>query len=222
MAVTHGSGLDQALSRPERRRGLSEREWWGYGVWAFVGAVIATSELWAVAGNPWWPTISDTVGHLERLWNPVKIIVVALIAAGAAQLVTYPQHRAEPGLADGRRRPVRTGNGRLTRFGGEPTEQIEHAAWYFPVAVIVIAAATAAAAGLNGSKWVVGYVLYSLIAVAFMIIPNVLAFWFAREVPFPTLLRTLADLDDRWHPAVLVIVAGLSVLAIHLVAYPWP
>jgi hypothetical protein len=31
-----------------------------------------------------------------------------------------------------------------------------------------------------------------------------------------------ADLDRRWHPLVLIIVAGLSVLVVHLVAYPWP
>jgi hypothetical protein len=67
-----------------------------------------------------------------------------------------------------------------------------------------------------------GYVLYGLIAVAFLIVPNVLAYGFAKEVPFPTLFRTLADLDRRWHPLVLIIVAGLSVLVVHLVAYPWP
>lgn len=67
-----------------------------------------------------------------------------------------------------------------------------------------------------------GYVIYSLMAVAFLIVPNVLAFWFAREVPFPTLFRTLSDLDKRWHSAVMVVVAGLAVLVVHLVAYPWP
>jgi hypothetical protein len=41
-------------------------------------------------------------------------------------------------------------------------------------------------------------------------------------VPFPTLFRTLADLDEVWHRAVLIIVADLSVLVVHLVAYPWP
>jgi hypothetical protein len=59
-------------------------------------------------------------------------------------------------------------------------------------------------------------------AVAFLVVPNVLAFWFAKEVPFPTLFRTLSDLDKRWHSAVMVVVAGLAVLAVHLVAYPWP
>jgi hypothetical protein len=210
------------LDRPEGRLEDSARTWWGYGVWLFVGAVIATSELWAVAGNPWWPTISATTGHLEQLWSPVKIIVVALIAAGATQLVSYPPHRREFGRT-GRRAPRwRTASGRLTKAPGGQAEPIRHAELYFPAAVAVIAGAAAAAASLSSNKFVVGYVLYGLIAVAFLVIPNVLAFWFAKDVPFPTLFRTLADLDEVWHPAVLIIVAGLSVLAVHLVAYPWP
>lgn len=210
------------LDRPQRRTTYPARQWWGYGVWLFVGAVIATSELWAAVGNPWWPTISATVGHLEQLWSPVKIIVIALIAAGATQMVTYPPHRGEFNPADGRARRWRTGTGRLTKAPGGLTEPIRHAAWYFPAAVVVIAGAAATAASLSSSKYVMGYVLYGLIAVAFLIIPNVLAFWFAKDVPFPTLFRTLADLDRRWHPLVLIIVAGLSVLVVHLVAYPWP
>ena len=75
---------------------------------------------------------------------------------------------------------------------------------------------------LGGSRYVVGYAIYGLIAVAFLIVPNVLAYWWAREVPFPTLPRALADLDGRLHSAVMIILAGLAVLAIHLVAYPWP
>lgn len=207
------------LDRPEGRLEDSTRTWWGYGVWLFVGAVIATSELWAVAGNPWWPTISATTGHLERLWSPVKVIVIALIAAGATQLGSYPAHRREFG-----RHPQwwRTASGRLTKAPGGQTDSIRHAELYFPAAVVVIAGSAAVAASLSSSKFVVAYVLYGLIAVAFLIIPNVLAFWFATNVPFPTLFRTLADLDEVWHPAVLIIVAGLSVLAVHLVAYPWP
>jgi hypothetical protein len=210
------------LDRPEGRLTNSAREWWGYGVWLFVGAVIATSELWAAAGNPWWPTISATVGHLEQLWSPVKIIVVALIAAGATQMIIYPPHRREFGRTGRRAQRSRTASGRLTRAAGGQADPIRHAELYFPTAVGVIAGGAATAAWLSSSKFVVGYVLYGLIAVAFLIIPNVLAFWFAKDVPFPTLFRTLADLDEVWHPAVLIIVAGLSVLVVHLVAYPWP
>jgi hypothetical protein len=64
--------------------------------------------------------------------------------------------------------------------------------------------------------------MYGLIAIFLVIIPNALAFWFAKEVPFPTLYRTVADLERRWRPAAMVIVAGLVVLMLHLVFFPWP
>jgi hypothetical protein len=86
----------------------------------------------------------------------------------------------------------------------------------------VVAVGGAVTAAQGASKFTVGYVIYGLMAVAFLVVPNVLAFWFAKEVPFPTLFRTLSDLDKRWHSAVMVVVAGLAVLAVHLVAYPWP
>jgi hypothetical protein len=200
---------------------VKPREWWGYAVWGFVGAVIAVSELWAAAGNPWWLTISATVGHLERLWSPVKIVVVALIAVGAVQVLMNPPFRAKYEPLRGRRL-WRTESGRLTKVRTNNEETLPLAAGYFPAAVIAAAAAGAGAAILSGDKFVVGYVLYGVMAIAFLIIPNVLAFFWAREVPFPTLLRALEDLDSRLHSAVLVIVAGLVVLAIHLVAYPWP
>jgi hypothetical protein len=50
----------------------------------------------------------------------------------------------------------------------------------------------------------------------------VLAFWFARDVPFPTLFGTVADLERRWPPVALVILAGMVVLLVHLALYPWP
>jgi hypothetical protein len=85
------------LDRPQRRTTYPARQWWGYGVWLFVGAVIATSELWAVVGNPWWPTISATVGHLEQLWSPVNrrwhplvLIIVAGLSVLVVHLVAYP------------------------------------------------------------------------------------------------------------------------------------
>ena len=55
-----------------------------------------------------------------------------------------------------------------------------------------------------------------------MIIPDVLAFWFAKDVPFPALARTVADLERRWRPATMVIVAGLVVLMFHLAFAQWP
>ena len=74
----------------------------------------------------------------------------------------------------------------------------------------------------GSDMFVLGYVIYGLIAIFLVIIPNALAFWFATEVPFPTLHRTVANLERRWRPAAMVIVAGLVVLTFHLVFFPWP
>lgn len=212
------SAVDYPLAKPGRFRDFDQREWWGYGVWLFVGAAIAVGELWAAVGNPWWLTISATIGHLEQVWSPVKIIVVALLAAGAVGVLRYPPSQS----AFPARHPARwrTDNGRLTRSEGGEADELP--GLYFPLTVATVAAAGAVTAALGASKFTVGYVIYSLMAVAFLIVPNILAFWFAKEVPFPTLFRTLSDLDKRCHSAVIVVVAGLAVLAVHLVAYPWP
>jgi len=41
-------------------------------------------------------------------------------------------------------------------------------------------------------------------------------------VPFPTLFRTVADLERRWRPVAMIVVAGLVILMLHLVFFPWP
>jgi hypothetical protein len=93
---------------------------------------------------------------------------------------------------------------------------------YFPVAIGVVAGGSILAATMGGGSFVLGYAIYALIAIFLVLIPNALAFWFAADVPFPTLHRTIANLERRWRPAAMVIVAGLVVLAIHLVFFPWP
>src|SRR5215813_9044923 len=120
VAMTLIDGAEPAAAVPARPRrsppsGIDPDERRGYVVWAIVGAAIAIPELWAAAGSKWWPTISATVGHLEHLWSPVKIIVVALIAAASIQLLRYPPHRNEYAALPGRPPRWRTANGRLTR-----------------------------------------------------------------------------------------------------------
>jgi hypothetical protein len=93
---------------------------------------------------------------------------------------------------------------------------------YFPLAVGVVVGGSVIAAITSSDMFVLGYVIYGLIAIFLVIIPNALTFWFAKEVPFPTLYRTVANLERRWRPAAMVIVAGLVVLMFHLVFFPWP
>jgi hypothetical protein len=199
-------------------RSLSRAEAWGYAVWGAVAAIIAVPEIWALSGSPRWPTISLTAAHLEAMWSPTKAVIVALIAAAVVQLMTY--RGPWPGG-----RTLRMPLGRYTRVqaaeAAEPSE-IPLAAWYLPLAAAVTAAASVVTATLTADKFALGYVLYGTMALTLVIIPDALAYWFAKEVPFPTLFRTLEYLDARYHPALLVVCSGLTVLAIHIVAYPWP
>lgn len=197
-----------------------KRERLGYVVWLAVGAVIAVPEILAAAGQPPWPTISATVGHLEAAQNFVAIIVVALIVAAAALAVQFRQSQPGEFVTAGGRPRGRTGGGRRTRRPGQVSDVPAYV--YFPAAVCAVVAGSLLAYLANGSSWVLGYVLYGLIAICCLVIPNVLAFWFARDVPFPTLFAVLAGVERRWPPVALVILAGLVVLLVHLALYPWP
>ncbi len=203
-----------------RFRDLGSRQKWSYVVWSLVGLIIAVPEIWAAAGSPPWPTISATVGHLEALWNPVAILVVALIAAVAVHAVRYPWRRTGKIELEGHPRRGRTESGRFTKTPDDGASVSVSA--YFTLAVIVIIVGSVLAATLTSDRWVLAYVLYGLVAIFCIIIPNILAFWFKRDVPFWTLLRTVTDIERRWYPAALVVVAGLVVLLIHLAFYPWP
>jgi len=202
--------------------GVGARERWGYGVWLFVGLVFGVPESWAGITNPPWPALSDTVGHLEELWHPVRVIAVALIVFIAFHAVRYPPgHTGEIPAREGKPKRARTPCGRVARSGTGAASAVSVFA-YFPLAVGVVAGGSVIAAIAGSDMFVLGYVIYGLIAIFLVIIPNALAFWFAKEVPFPTLYRTVANLERRWRPAATVIVAGLVVLMFHLVFFPWP
>jgi hypothetical protein len=209
-----------AQERASGTGALSRTELSGYLVWGLTGVVIGIPEVWALTGSPRWPTISATVAHLEKLWSPTKAIVVALIAAAIVELITYPPNRSQYRTATGVVR--RTVLGRLTMAQTAAPLILASGVWYFPAALAATAGAGMLAASLSSDTYVLGYALYGTMAVALLVVPNALAFWWAREVPFPTLFRTLEHLDRRFHPALLFVAAALTVLTIHIVAYPWP
>jgi hypothetical protein len=68
----------------------------------------------------------------------------------------------------------------------------------------------------------VGYVLYSLIAIFWVIIPNIAAYWFKRDAPYTTLVVTISCLARRLAFAACLAAALLVILLIHLAFYPWP
>jgi hypothetical protein len=232
-------GLFDRFSR--RFRGITRRETWGYGVWFVMGAVIAIPEVWAAAGGhvswiskPPWPTISGTVGHLEELWSPVAIIVVLVIVIPTAHVLRRAwAYKAAPSEAVGDlARPTVEfvqADGRLLgstqggRFTKKPdTSSDVSALVYLSVASSMIAISLIVSEALSESQWVRAYIIYGSIAMFWVAIPSVLAYWFSKDVPFPTLFSTVADLERRLHFVALVVLGLLVVLLLHLALYPWP
>ena len=227
-ADEHGNGHRHTGSKRGHRPGLagfgglSAREKWGYGVWLFVGLVFGVPESWAGITNPPRPALSDTIAHLESLWAPTAVIVVALIVFIVFAVTGHPLAQAtDLATPQGEPGQRRTANGRLTRCQAEAISHVPVLV-YFPCAVCAVAGGSLLAATASSDMYVLGYVIYGLFAIFLVIIPNVMAFWFAREVPFPTLACTVADLERRWRPAAMIIVAGLVILMIHLAFAPWP
>jgi len=196
------------------------RERWGYAVWGVVLLVILIPEVWAAASKQKvWPTISGTVGHLEYMRDWVGLLVVAVIVWVVLEVVGYPRG---PSGVRGRtaRQGRRTAGGRATvrqQTGGEiPVLMLGAGA-------LVVAVGSILTAELDSSDlYALGYVLYGSIALLCAAVPNVIAFVWAKDVPFPTFLATLANLERRAHFVMVLVLIGLTILLVHLALYPWP
>lgn len=220
--------------------GFSRREAWGYGVWLFFGLLVLVPEIWAAKwkDSAPFPTISGTVGALEydRPW-------LALVVTGVIVLCFYSSFRypkTETGVLaklgstgatigqtyrGDQTLPYRTpGGGRLTR-STTPVREIR-AVTYFAWALVVIVVSTALAAIKTdfNDEYRVGQTLYGSTALLWAVIPSLLAWPKHRavDVPFPTLFSTIRSLERRLRVLALVVAAGLMILLLHLVFYPWP
>jgi hypothetical protein len=214
--------------------GVTSLEWWGYLVWGVVGAMIAIPELGAaIWSHGPWPTISGTIGHLEVIWSATGIFVVGIIVAAAYHIVRYRPAKTEAvALRSGGRALRRTQSGRLTRrppAAGVAADPVKKA-WigivylvsaFLAVLLPSILAATAFSGSSDHTRWILGYVIYGLIALFCVALPSALAY-FVADVPFPTLFRTISDLERLWRPLAVVVLAGLGILVVHLALYPWP
>ncbi len=205
-------------------RAVLRRELWGYLMWGLMGLIIAVPELFAVFfDQSRWPTISGTVGYLEYWHSWVSLIVVGLIVWGASSAIRFPSATTQElgaAMRAGETRQVLPG-GRLTR--AEDPKAPVRAMIYFPLALGVVALFTFLSyADRPDDKYRLGEVLYGLIAVFWVAIPSVMAYWFGKEVPYPTLFATFRDLADRVRILAVVLAALLTILLIHLVLYPWP
>jgi hypothetical protein len=220
--------------------GIERREAWGYGVWGFFGLIVFVPEIWAAAwgDSAKWPTISATVGELEYWHTEVALAVVALLVLSAYSAFRYPSLRTgvlathESSAGEDKAAvegdpllPSRTPMGGRLTTSSDPLREFG-AGLYFATAVGVIALGTLIAALATDAteEHTVGRTLYGLTALFWIAIPTVLAWpkkW-GRDVPFPTLFETMRSLERRLRVVALAVAAGLAILLIHLVLYPWP
>lgn len=202
----------RAIARNWKAEGPVEpRERRGYWFWGPTILIILAVELLGALSSTFkdkipWPTISATVGHLEKRWDWVAVIVVGVITATAFQVLAY-------------KAGARTPTGRAQRPGA-PAAQRSGYSWLFVLIPGLIALGLAIA--LDASKIQLGYTIYGVLAVFGIVIPSVLAFALNKEVRFPTLFFTLDRLRRRFHAAALILVTGLAILVVHLAFYPWP
>lgn len=217
----------------------------GYLIWGIAAAVIAIPELLAAAGAGLgflhFKTISETTGHLERYHPWVELVVVAAIVFFAySYFRTSPHADRGPNLG-------RTRGGRLTMDDHADDDARERFDDREPRRIFLVAAAVVLL-GVALATWAAvqwwdderhfhpSYVLYGLLFLFWLVIPSLVVFFGGREVPFPTLYRTVRNLEEwlerkrwRWNLGPLlawfvtyVILAGLVILLIHLTLYPYP
>src|SRR5262249_24803982 len=93
---------------------------------------------------------------------------------------------------------------------------------YYPLALCAVAGGSLLAALASSNYFVHGYVIYGLFAFFFVLVPNLAAVCLGRRIPFPTLARTVINLEHRCWPTGKIIVIGLVVLMIHFAVAPWP
>ncbi len=205
--------------------GLTPREFWGYVVWFSLAIGVFVPEVSAVGDHLPWRTISTTTGHLEREWHLLRLVVVGLIVTTVLHIVRYPETHAARYARPKSGDLGRTPGGRFSARPAPPDEsseidEIGAFAYYVPVIAVVVAA-TAYSSTWN-NPYYCSYVLYSLIATFFLIVPSALAYWVQKDVPFPTMYHAIRSLEGRFHFLAAILTAALVILMIHLTLYPWP
>ena len=199
-----------------------------------MGIVIAVPELLAAAGgnNFLWPTISTTVGHLQDKWAVVTLIPVALIVMAGFSVARVKL--GDTAVQADMQAIGRTPQGRLVKQdvqfdqlaqGGIPPAPPRRGEWpilpYFAFATIVVVAGGVVAAP-SDSRFLVGYVIYALIALFWVVVPNLAAYFFGKDFPFTTLVFTVRALARRLQFLAAFVAALLVILLLHLAFYPWP
>ena len=92
---------------------------------------------------------------------------------------------------------------------------------YFVFATVAVVVGAVAVSPSN-NRFLVGYVLYTLIAVFWVFLPNAAAYWLKKDIPFTTMFFTVRSLGRRLQFVAALVAALLVILLLHLAFYPWP
>jgi hypothetical protein len=231
----------------------------GYLLWLVALAFFFVPEILAASKSedsrlP-FTTLSGLVGHLEYRYPAFEVVTTAVIVFTLLSI-----RRVPPRKTSGRRQqprkdklPHRTAGGRITfktsaAVAADPDDYDakQAPAWLVLaafLAALLIAFGTIAARlwwpdpppgpGQTNALFHPGYVLYGSIALLWFVVPSIYAFVAGKDAPFPTLFRTLLNLENwlRGHGEVgkafawllsFVLVWGFVFLLFHLVFYPFP
>jgi hypothetical protein len=225
------------------------RRRWGYVVWAVALGFVFIPEILAAVplteSQLPFPTISRMTGHLEYEHAEWEIAPTLLIVVALYSLWRVPPHR--PSVR-------RTPGGRLTftQRTSDPSfdDGTLHGVWF---AVRVVAAALIVTGitlwayhhwpnqyvtNSDGTRsklpnFHVAYFLYGSIGLFWLAIPTAWSLARGKDAEFPTLFRTVANLEAwigkhgalgraiAWTISVLLI-WGMVFLLLHLTLYPFP
>jgi hypothetical protein len=200
-----------------------------------MGVVVGVPEIWAaIAGEDfYWPTISTTIGHLQERWPVVALLPVAAIVMGGYSVFRIRTIGDTVVQAD-LQALGRTPQGRLVKqdvaaeelsTGGVPATISEvRDTWvkgYFASATAIVVGGSLVASR-SDNRFLVGYVLYSLVAIFWIVVPNVAAYYFKRDFPYTNLFFTVSSLGRRLQLVAGLVAALLVILLLHLAFYPWP
>ena len=247
MTAAGAAAAAAAPARPSLADRARKKGTWGYFVWIGATCVIVIPELLAAfnVGLP-FTTISTMTGHLERHYDWVELIVVAILVFVVFSLLKLSPRNTTKRNPD---EPQRMASGRLTVSPAPPQkaktaekyDEENAPAWFIIAAIsssLVIAAGTWATDYWfdDGSRFRSAYVLYGLLAFGWLVIPTLIVFFTKADAPFPTLFRTVESLQEwlgkrRWPMSLgqslawavgYVVVTGLVILLLHLTLYPYP
>lgn len=182
----------------------------GYAYWGPVAVAITVVEILGALSERFrdafpWPTISSTVGHAQDINSLWGLAVVIVIAAAAFYAVSYVGEAAPPG-----------------------TQPLFQLGWFrirygWPLVYIVTAAIALAVWFLvSRDEFHLGYAIYGSFAIVGIVVPMLLVWRKSKRVVFPNVFFTFRKLRERFRWAAFAVIAGLSILILHLALYPWP